>query len=93
MGSYVLQNNSGKIGFYKVANGNKLPKVKANHAYLTKSGSNNVKAFYFNEDDATGIENVNVNDNANETIYNVAGQRMSKMQKGINIINGKKILK
>ena len=26
-------------------------------------------------------------------IYNLAGQRMSKMQKGINIINGKKVLK
>ena len=26
-------------------------------------------------------------------IYNVAGQRISKLQKGINIVNGKKILK
>jgi hypothetical protein len=26
-------------------------------------------------------------------IYNLAGQRMSKMQKGINVVNGKKILK
>lgn len=90
-GSYVLQNINGKVGFYKVFE-NKQPKVKANHAYLTKSGSNNVKAFYFNEDDATVINNINVN--ANEgTIYNVAGQRLNKMQKGINIINGKKILK
>ena len=28
-----------------------------------------------------------------ENIYNLAGQRLNKMQKGINIINGKKILK
>ena len=26
-------------------------------------------------------------------IYNIAGQRIQKMQKGINIVNGKKILK
>lgn len=90
VGSYVLQNNDGKVGFYKVASG-KQPTVTANHCYLTAPASN-IKAFYFNEEDATGIENVNVN--ANEgAIYNVAGQRISKIQKGINIINGKKILK
>jgi hypothetical protein len=56
---------------------------------------NAVKAFYpFFGDDATAIANVNVNDNDNQAvIYNVAGQRVSKMQKGINIVNGKKILK
>ena len=42
--------------------------------------------------DPTGIENTNVNHNLNETaIYNLAGQRLSKPQKGINIVNGKKI--
>jgi hypothetical protein len=29
----------------------------------------------------------------NSVIYNLAGQRLNKVQKGINIINGKKILK
>ena len=27
-----------------------------------------------------------------KNIYNLAGQRLQKMQKGINIVNGKKIL-
>ena len=45
------------------------------------------------EDDPTAIENVNVNVDLNEGIYNLAGQRLQKMQKGINIVNGKKILK
>ena len=44
-------------------------------------------------DDATGIEDLNVDVNLNENIYNVAGQRLNKMQRGINIVNGKKILK
>jgi hypothetical protein len=42
----------------------------------------------------TGVNNLNANDNlnANEDIYNLAGQRVSKMQKGINIIGGKKVM-
>ena len=35
---------------------------------------------------------VNVNTNFGEGIYNLAGQRLSKMQKGINIVNKKKVL-
>ena len=35
---------------------------------------------------------VNADLNGNANIYNVAGQRMGKMQKGINIVNGKKII-
>ena len=31
--------------------------------------------------------------NEADAIYNLAGQRLSKMQRGINIVNGKKILK
>ncbi|MBO7138772.1 MAG: hypothetical protein J6V92_09960 [Bacteroidaceae bacterium] len=45
----------------------------------------------FGEGDATSIQTINAD--ANETIYNVAGQRLNKTQKGINIVNGKKILK
>ena len=30
--------------------------------------------------------------NEEETIYNVAGQRLAKKQRGINIVNGRKIL-
>ena len=42
----------------------------------------------------TGISEINGQwsmDNG-QSIYNVAGQRLSKMQKGINIVNGKKVL-
>ena len=89
---YFLGNVDGKVGFYHW-NGSTL---KANRAYLEASKLNNsgVKGFALDfEDDATGINNVNANLNLDEAIYNLAGQRLSKMQKGINIINGKKILK
>lgn len=42
---------------------------------------------------AAGISVVNANDNANDNIYNLAGQRLREMQRGINIVGGKKILK
>ena len=42
--------------------------------------------------DPTGIAKVNTNLNHNDNIYNLAGQRLSKPQKGINIINGRKVL-
>ena len=53
-----------------------------------------VKAFYpFAGNDATGIEGIDANNGENAPIYNVAGQRLGKMQKGINIVGGKKVLK
>ena len=89
VGSYVLQNLSEKVGFYQVAAGSQ-PTVGANRCYLTASSS--IKAFFFDED-ATGIANMKEHNDQNSVIYNLAGQRMNKVQKGINIINGKKILK
>ena len=89
-GSYVLQNQNGKIGFYLV--GETKPIVKAFRAYLNVPASD-VKAFFFNEE-ATGINNPTPAISENEgVVYNLAGQRMSKMQKGVNIVNGNKILK
>ena len=74
--------------------------VPAGKALLSKEAvegvGGGVKAFtfVFEEDDATAIEMVNGQSSmVNGPIYNLAGQRISKMQKGINIVNGKKILK
>ena len=89
-GSYVLQKQSDKVGFYLVDADVAIPYVNANRAYLT-APSSGVKAFFFG-DDATGIEMVNGHSSMVNEIYNLAGQRMSKMQKGINIVGGKKIL-
>ena len=45
-----------------------------------------------NVDISTGIENINGSEDGHGTIYNIAGQRLNKTQRGINIVNGKKIL-
>ena len=90
---YALSTKGGKnVGFYWMKDGGAAFTNGAHKAYLALTNISGIKAFYgFEDDDATGIENANAS--VNENIYNLAGQRMSKMQRGINIINGKKILK
>ncbi|MCF0196384.1 MAG: hypothetical protein HUK03_03955 [Bacteroidaceae bacterium] len=86
---YVLAKKSGKVGFYKATSGTK---IAARKAFLQSSSS--IQTLYFDEE--TAIESVpeavetNVFDGA---IYNVAGQRISTLQKGVNIVGGKKVLK
>ena len=83
---YVLAKVDDVIGFYKATG--TIPAGKA--YYQSTSG---VKAFYFAEDDATGIDAIENGELTidNASIYNVAGQKLSKLQKGINIVNGKKV--
>lgn len=87
-GSYVLQNQSGRVGFYQVQAGIQ-PWVRANRAYLTPA-SPNVKAFYL--DDATAIQTVEELLSGKAEIFDLAGRRQQKLQKGINIVGGKKVL-
>ncbi|MDY5543815.1 MAG: hypothetical protein SPF79_09020 [Bacteroidaceae bacterium] len=88
VGSYVLQNQSGRVGFYHVEG--TQPWVRANRAYLTVPASANVKAFYM--DDATAIQTVEELLSGKAEIYDLAGRRQQKLQKGINIVGGKKVL-
>lgn len=88
---YVLAKPDGyDIGFYKASG-----TIPAGKAYLQVTDDANVKGFTFLfGDDATGIEMVNggwstVND---QPIYNLAGQRIQKLQKGISIVGGRKVL-
>ncbi len=87
---YVLANVGGVVGFYQANNNT----VATNRAYINAGGSL-VKSFYIDlDDDATGINSLTPALSEGEgAIYNLAGQRMNKIQKGINIVNGKKILK
>ena len=68
--------------------------IPAHKAYLPADAAGNaVKALtLIFEDDATGITHTRVITDET-TIYDLTGRRLSKTQKGINIVNGKKILK
>ena len=66
--------------------------IKGFRAFFEVPAGNNIKALVFDGEDATGIKTLNL-ETTDAAIYNIAGQRIQKTQKGINIINGKKILK
>ena len=90
-GKYLLGIPEGEeIGFWPGTPGTTLT---AGKAYLELEEGSGIKGFIFNFDDnGTGIKAID-NVTIGNAIYNVAGQRLSKMQKGINIVNGKKVLK
>lgn len=59
----------------------------------TLSTWNNVVCSIIVEPNPTKVKELSEKSRNAEGIYNLAGQRLDKMQKGINIVNGKKILK
>lgn len=90
--SYVLQNGSDGAGFYPVAEGSE-PTVTAYHAYLTDlpTAENGAKLILDFDGEVTGIKTVD-SKTADSRIYNLSGQLVSKAQKGIVVMNGKKYL-
>ncbi|MBO7068165.1 MAG: hypothetical protein J6W52_05745 [Bacteroidaceae bacterium] len=91
-GKYILAKPADKpAGFYLANEGT----IKAGKAYLELDSETGplVNAFLFTEDDATGISTIENGELTidNAAIYNLAGQRISKAQKGIYIVNGKKV--
>lgn len=89
---FLGKSEESKIGFYHWAGST----LAANRAYFeaSKRGGSNVKGFeLILDDEATGISAIeNEKSEAEGFIYNLAGQRLQKMQKGINIVNGKKVM-
>ena len=97
VGSYVLQNNDGKVGFYEVVAYNEetekggQPTVGANRAYLTAPAQDaKPRAFFFNADDATAIATIAAMTAGEvEGIYTIGGAKVQSLQKGINILKMK----
>ena len=89
----ILFFGSENVLYYPGSNGFTLG---AHRAYFKFSSSVGIKSYVLNfedEDDPTGIVTLyDVENTTNNAIYNLAGQRVNKMQKGINIVNGKKIV-
>ena len=88
--NYVLTVMNGRVGFYKKETGFN---VYNNKAYLNVPGSAGARAIYFDFGGETGIletENGNVK---TENCYDLSGRRVVKAQKGIYIVNGKKVVK
>ena len=85
--AWVVSNN-------KLWNVNSDVTVGAYRAYFTVETAAEVKvlSFDFGDVDAIGSIANSQEPIANSQIYNLAGQRLSKLQRGVNIVNGKKVL-
>lgn len=84
------------IGFWWGAENGGAFDLAANKAYLVapvpaSSSSNSVRGLWFYEGRPTSIESVEINDGS--TIYNLQGQRIQRLQQGVNIVNGKKVIR
>lgn len=90
VGSYVLLNKNNQVGFYEVVDA--IPTVKSNRCYLTVTGST---APMFSLERGEGTTSIEEAELTNETvvIYDLAGRRVEKMEKGIYIVNGKKVIR
>ena len=88
VGAYVLQTQNDVQKFYIVENG-KQPTLSPNKCYLNAHAG--VKAIGF-EGDATAVETIEALTSGSAKIYDLNGRQLHKLQKGINIINGKKVL-
>lgn len=86
--SYVLQTQNGAQAFYKVAEG-KQPKLAPNKAYLTAPAATEAK---LNIANATAIKAIDALVNGSAKIYDINGRQINKLQKGVNIVNGVKVM-
>lgn len=91
--NYIFSEQDGTPGFYPVID---YTTLMAKTAYLhlpsTFVAAGVKVSVVFEEDIIDGIEDFRISD-TDETIYDLAGRRLGKMQKGINIQNGKKIIR
>lgn len=92
-GKYILALNkqTNQQAFYLTDGTVVCPK---NKCYFTAPESlASVSTFFLGHNgETTGIEDVFNGKNGETVIYNTAGQRINKLQKGINIVNGHKVL-
>ena len=89
VGSYVLQNHNGKVGFYKVETASSVM-IGANRAYLTPSVAMAAAKINIEYSEVTGITSIKTTTIENDVMYNLAGQKVGNDYRGIVIKNGYK---
>lgn len=84
---YALSNGSHGVGFYNVGASVTVP---AGKAYLVIENDIITTREFVGFGNATAIREVQTDESADNSLYNLAGQRVVKAQKGLFIQNGKK---
>lgn len=85
-GDYYIASNK-----LKIATGTQS--VKGFRAYFKANKQGARLSMFINGNDATGIESIENTTIADGQTYNLQGQRVTKAQKGLYIVNGKKVVK
>lgn len=83
--------DANSVGFYYGAADGAAFTNGAHKAYLALPAASGVRAFLFNGNTTTGLQNATSN-NAATQVYDLQGRRVQSAQKGLYIINGKKVL-
>ena len=94
-----ITNESGKAVYEKIINAGRIVALNIDistypngHYTVTVENSNESFTGEFNAQ-KTGIQEVRMKkEDSNSYIYNLQGQRISSLQKGLNIVNGRKVL-
>lgn len=85
-GDLFLGNNEGVVGFYDWAG----TSLAANRAYIPAATAAGVRALLF-DNTTTGVNAATLN-NASQKVFDLQGRRVEKAQKGLYIVNGKKVV-
>lgn len=85
-GDLFLGNNEGVVGFYDWAG----TSLAANRAYIPATTAAGVRALLF-DNTTTGV-NAATLENASQKVFDLQGRRVEKAQKGLYIVNGKKVV-
>ena len=94
--AYILAKPEGyEAGFYKAKKNYEDGTKFLNNgfkAYLPKPASSEARFYVFDFGTETGIEGIE-SENAKAEIYDLSGRRVQNAQKGLYIVNGKKVIK
>lgn len=90
--AYILSKNGNTAVFKKLKSDART--IAQYKAYLELNGvqSAQLMKFAFAGSDLTGIQNVTETSAKSKTAYDLAGRKVGKLQKGIYIVNGKKVI-
>lgn len=90
--AYILSKNGNTAVFKKLKSDART--IAQYKAYLELNGSQSAQLmnFAFAGSDLTGIQNVTETSAKSKTAYDLAGRKVGKLQKGIYIVNGKKVI-
>lgn len=90
--AYILSQDNGTAVFKKLSSSNRT--IKQYKAYLELNGAQSAQLmnFAFAGSNITGIQNVTETSAKSNTAFDLTGRKVGKLQKGIYIVNGKKVI-